>query len=346
MENDAYTAAPDADVHVIGAGFAGSLLAAKLATRASVSIIEKRRLGRCRNCAGGLPEKTFQDLGIDVPVVKINRVILSVNGTCHEFPCRYVVADRVQLDQALREKALTTGATLERGELVTVDVERHRFRYRSDDRVFETAFKKLVLVHGFKPHGGAVSGLNDLPSKHHAIARLQVIAGTSPYPNAMFIHVGRKIRHGYSWIFPMPNDRMNVGTGALAHAYEANILEKFKRENQVEGVVLDAGGGRLPAAPARRVELGDVVLFGDAAGMVYPLNGEGLTYAAELADHWADGILDGSDLNAIWRWSRAYWKLRFGETTLSTLAWLETWFNLPLYPMASAVSAWRRRFNP
>jgi len=107
--------------------------------------------------------------------------------------------------------------------------------------------------------------------------------------------------HGYGWIFPLDDGLLNIGWGLL------NTSEHFRSTNYrktldewVGGFPPEWGIGKhtmvgkprsagLPMGHNRRPPLyKGVLLVGDAAGMVNPFNGEGISYAIEAAALAAD----------------------------------------------------------
>ncbi len=97
---------------------------------------------------------------------------------------------------------------------------------------------------------------------------------------------------GYSWIFPMDNNTLKVGSGRLVSpnkdrkdlkAITENILSQYMEAGEYK--ILDVHGGSL------RYSLGMKDLFyrnrvlavGDAVSTVNPLGGEGIRYAMENA---------------------------------------------------------------
>jgi flavin-dependent dehydrogenase len=126
----------------------------------------------------------------------------------------------------------------------------------------------------------------------------------------------RRVFPGYGWLFPSGDGRANLGlgmgtlherTGAAAAAV-ARHLDGF-----VEGLVaqglLDQGviltqprGGWLKMGMAgTRPARGRVFLVGDAAGLVNPLQGEGIAQAMMSGRAAAEAILTGGDRAAGYR---------------------------------------------
>jgi flavin-dependent dehydrogenase len=108
---------------------------------------------------------------------------------------------------------------------------------------------------------------------------------------------------GYGWIFPLDGGLVNVGWGLLDssdHFRSTNYRDVLTawvvglppewelRADTMEGRPRSAG---LPMAHNRRPMVqGGLVLIGDAAGMVNPFNGEGISYAIEAGAFAAEAI--------------------------------------------------------
>jgi flavin-dependent dehydrogenase len=102
------------------------------------------------------------------------------------------------------------------------------------------------------------------------------------------------------WIFPVDESTANVGVGAMLYAFRKKkininrVFEDFGRrtrhaapklrgagiEGRLRGAILRVGmGGSVPGRA-------NVLLVGDAASLVNPISGEGITYALE-SGRWA-----------------------------------------------------------
>jgi menaquinone-9 beta-reductase len=117
----------------------------------------------------------------------------------------------------------------------------------------------------------------------------------------------RELLPGYGWIFPLDDGLVNVGWGLL------NTSAHFRRRTTARcsttGSPASRPSGRSPPTPdggqaAQRAAADGpqpqphvhkgALLVGDAAGMVNPFNGEGISYAieaAEIAAEAADAAL-------------------------------------------------------
>lgn len=93
---------------------------------------------------------------------------------------------------------------------------------------------------------------------------------------------------GYAWIFPK-RGRLSVGLGGLLEAFKERpkrCIGRLLKEHPAASKLLEGGrhsnvrGAYLPTCHPYRPSYGSGVLFaGDAAGMVNPITGEGISYA-------------------------------------------------------------------
>ena len=101
---------------------------------------------------------------------------------------------------------------------------------------------------------------------------------------------------GYGWIFPLANRQANVGAGYFLGGQfrkktvaPQRLYEHFVAGNPEVQRQLDGGreSGEIKAYPLRtdfvsmRTETDGLLVVGEAAGLVNPINGEGVDYALE-----------------------------------------------------------------
>jgi geranylgeranyl reductase len=85
----------------------------------------------------------------------------------------------------------------------------------------------------------------------------------------------------YAWIFPH-GDTMSVGTGSANKGFSLkNSVQDLRDDTGLAGAsTVRREGAPIPLKPLKRWDNGrDVVLAGDAAGVVAPASGEGIYYA-------------------------------------------------------------------
>jgi geranylgeranyl reductase len=108
----------------------------------------------------------------------------------------------------------------------------------------------------------------------------------------------------YGWVFPH-GDTASVGTGSARKGFALReAVGELRAQAGLAGAeTLRREGAPLPIRPHKRWDNGkDVVLAGDAAGVVAPASGEGIYYAmigGEMAAQAASECLDTGDAKAL-----------------------------------------------
>jgi geranylgeranyl reductase len=85
----------------------------------------------------------------------------------------------------------------------------------------------------------------------------------------------------YSWVFPH-GDTASIGTGSARKGFSLRgSIGELRKSTGLDGArTIRREGAPIPMKPAKRWDNGrDVVLAGDAAGVVAPASGEGIYYA-------------------------------------------------------------------
>lgn len=96
---------------------------------------------------------------------------------------------------------------------------------------------------------------------------------------------------GYGWIFPH-EDHVKIGVGGLNKADMRSYFNDFLNARNVEKSVKDVNGSSIPfgcyiPSPAFK----NILLVGDAAGLMNPLTGEGIYYAHRSGELAASSII-------------------------------------------------------
>ena len=324
---------------VVGASYAGSLLAADLAKKGDTLLVDKSEPGELMNCGGGLPIETFKKLEVDIPHITTSRILMNIKGLERSFPAKYVVIDRRDLNRALFQKALDAGAEFARLSYVRHNTAEKTANFAYHGKETAVKYRKLIFADGFHPARVRITQKKKgkLPC---GAAKVQIIEGETPYPDTLYFKITEDNPVGYSWIFPMPENRLNIGAGGFHYG---TVPEKFitdlKKSENLDGKVIIRGGGVLPVTPIPKVQENDTYLFGNAAGMVYALNGEGLKHISDISKLWANTIADGQNLNLKWRFSSTYLKLNFASYSLKMILVGGKFFKKPLYPAVCRAAA-------
>ena len=108
----------------------------------------------------------------------------------------------------------------------------------------------------------------------------------------------------YSWIFPH-GETTSIGTGTARKGFSLRgAVGALRQATGLDGVeTIRREGAPIPLKPLRRWDNGrDVVLAGDAAGVVAPASGEGIYYAmvgGQLAAEAAHAFCATGDVRAL-----------------------------------------------
>jgi geranylgeranyl reductase family protein len=271
------------DVIVVGAGPAGSTTAYRLARAgARVCLVDRAQFPRDKPCGGGLTLRAVRELPFSVEPVVEDRVDTLELGFRYERRWSgraqeplILMTQRRRLDAFLAERAAAAGAEFRDGVKVS-GVEPSGAVTIGSER-----FEADIVVGADGANGVTARSLG-LPAHEHAVA----LEG-----NVGYAHVSRErfggravvelgaIPGGYAWVFPK-GDHVNVGVGGWRS--EGPRLRERLRElcaafEIEEANVRDLRGHRLPIrGSTRRPVEGQVLLVGDAAGLVDPLSGDGM----------------------------------------------------------------------
>ena len=294
------------DVIVSGAGPAGSTAARECASRGlSVLQLDKATFPRDKPCGGAVAERAAALLPFSLdPVVErtAHRARISLRGTgAFEPTCEFSVhlTQRTKLDAFLVERAVAAGVTLREREQIQ-EIERSPSQVLVRTRSETFTGRALVAADGAN---GTTAELAGIPS---GMVRGVALEGNLHSRNGFPAEWSETIAFdygvcsgGYGWVFPKC-DHLNLGVGGFRHT-GPNLRERLA------GIVRSFGydpadlrnlrGHNLPVRQ-RDTPLAaeNVLLVGDAAGLLDPLMGEGIyaaiwsgcTAARHLAEY-ADG---------------------------------------------------------
>lgn len=282
------------DVVVVGGGPSGATAAEDLA-RSGHKVALLDRDGRIKPCGGAIPPRLVADFRLpDSQIVaRINTArMISPTGRQVDIPIEngYVgMVDREFFDEFLRQRAAEAGATRYTGTFLRIERQGiettvvYRDKATGEERGLQTAL--IVGADGARSNVAKteVPGGSTIP---YVIAYHEIIE--APEPTATYdptrcdvIYDGAISPDFYGWVFPHGKSAsVGMGTGidgidlkkATADLRRASGLENCR--------TIRREGAPIPLKPLDRWDNGrDVVLAGDAAGVVAPSSGEGIYYA-------------------------------------------------------------------
>jgi len=287
------------DAVVIGGGPSGATAANDLALE-GWKVLLLDRAGRIKPCGGAIPPRLIADFDIPdhllVAKVRCARMISPSNQRV-DIPIEngFVgMVNRESFDEWLRTRAQQSGAHRMAGICEQVDAMDHE-GFSSVHIATDTAGSLTVRARLVIGADGARSRVASqrIPGAqkgktvfaYHEILRAprQEEWGERGYDaeRCDVYYRGEFSPDFYGWMFPH-GDCLSVGTGSMDKGFSLrSATSRLRGAAGLVGLeVLRREGAPIPLKPLRRWDDGkNVVLAGDAAGVVAPASGEGIYYA-------------------------------------------------------------------
>ena len=295
------------DMVIIGAGPAGAGAAIR-AARAGVNVVvfDKAPHGRDKVCGDGLTPRAIAALNeLDIPLEDAHHIVglrMIANSTVREldwpdggrFPNHGAVWPRRRLDAALIDAASAAGADvrwetealpiIENGKVVGVEAGGDRWEA-----------PLTVVAAGAPGKVAKMLGTDRVEDEPFGLAIRAYVE--SPRHTDQHLEACLTLRDehgvavpGYGWMFPAGDGTVNIGAGALSTMKGFKKLNLNRLLDDYREMVQESWGlgpflerpraWRLPMSAQRRHGDGWVAI-GDAAGLINPMNGEGIDYGLE-----------------------------------------------------------------
>ncbi len=313
------------DVVIVGAGPAGASCAIKLgSTGLKVALLDKATFPRDKTCGDALSVDVINQLAmlsdklaadftaLENKIPSYGVKIFSPDHQCVDIPfvhknvksCGYI-SPRLDFDNFLFQhvKNYPNISIFENCEVEKITQQESKNSIHTKSGIFEC--DTAIGADGANSVISRNIGDIKVDKKHHSAGLRIYYEGVTSFHEEGFIelHFFKEILPGYLWIFPLADNKANVGIGIPSSVVakekidlkkilqklittHPNLKERFENAKPLETIK----GYGLPLGSKKRNISGErFLLAGDAAALIDPFSGEGIANAIRsgrvAADH-------------------------------------------------------------
>jgi len=254
------------------------------------------------------------------------------------------MVDRADFDEWLRVRAADAGAVRRIGTfeklsrdadgVSVVHYQARAHSQRGEGTPASVRARTIIGADGAKSQVARQAGVPGAVDTQYVFAYHEIVKAPAIKPAGYdgtrcdVYYQGKLSPDFYGWVFPH-GETLSIGTGSADKGFSlrnaVGVLRDAAGLGQAE--VLRREGAPLPMKPLKRWDNGrDVVLAGDAAGVVAPASGEGIYYAmygGELAAHAVEKLLHTGEVKSLLLARKEFMK---AHRTVFTVLGIMQWF--------------------
>lgn len=296
---------PAYDAVVIGGGPSGATAATELA-RAGRHVLLLDRDGRIKPCGGAIPPRLLRDFDVPESIMvarataarmiapsdrSVDMPVGSLAGGGENNAGYVGMVDREIFDEWLRGRAALAGAERRTGTFDHIERDESGmaivcYRTGRGEELGRIRTRAVIGADGARsavarqeiPGGGS----NPCVFAYHEVIRSPA-QGQHGFDRARcdVFYQGSRSPDFYAWIFPH-GDTASIGVGSAHKGFALrDAVTRLRGDTGLNDCETVRGeGAPIPLKPLKRWDNGrDIVVAGDAAGVVAPASGEGIYYA-------------------------------------------------------------------
>ena len=293
------------DAIIVGGGPAGATAAHELARR-GLSVLLLDRAGRIKPCGGAIPPRLIADFEIPAHLLVARATsarMVSPSDRRVDIPIEggFVgMVDREHFDEWLRVRAVDAGALRKNGRFETLSRDDDGIsvvHWRSDSGAAHARARCVIGADGARSEVArqAIEGWDQgrfVFAYHEIVKKPEAPPAGYDGSRCDVIYRGELSPDFYGWVFPH-GDTLSIGTGSADKGFSLrSAVARLRSQSGLAGSqTVRREGAPIPMKPLPRWDNGrDVLLCGDAAGVVAPASGEGIYYAMACARRAADAV--------------------------------------------------------
>ena len=290
------------DVLISGAGPAGSRCAEIIAEAGYKVALIERDVGFRKPCGGAVSGSIMSKYYPQLKKLNPHKFsgVIMFSADYHEIEYSWeqlitdtIIIDRLEFDNFIRNIAVEKGAELYDKNIsfdfVLKDQKKIGIKTKTPSGIKEYLGKIIIIADGMSSKLAVKSGMRERwKVENLGLAKCAILEGENNLDKRrMYIYF--RAYKGYGWIFPMSQNRYNIGCGTFNEdnlKYNLNqIFEDFLSNPNIKQYFPKSSYkkiwvGSYPLSGIGVLEKSlskdNIMIIGDAAGFVSPISGEGI----------------------------------------------------------------------